>query len=87
MDMIPGSRIESSNPDTGPVFRARGLGERFHISAEDKRETFLATCRRLLTGATGCRELWALRYVLELPAGAARRYGLKEGQRLSFDAE
>jgi ABC-type polysaccharide/polyol phosphate transport system ATPase subunit len=47
----------------GPVIQVEDLGKRFEIGVKQKKESFLATTRRLINGNSSLRELWALRHV------------------------
>ena len=56
----------------GPAIRVEDLGKRFLIGTEQKKESFPNTTRRLLTGWTQQRELWALRHIgFEVARGEA----------------
>ncbi|OGS12995.1 MAG: hypothetical protein A2234_08195 [Elusimicrobia bacterium RIFOXYA2_FULL_58_8] len=51
------------DPARGPAIRVENLGKRFLIGVKAEKESFLGTTRRLMTGWTRQRELWALRNV------------------------
>lgn len=62
--MNPMGNIKDTNDVlSAPVIQVEDLGKRFRIGERSRKESFLATTRRLLTGGSGQRELWALRHV------------------------
>jgi ABC-type polysaccharide/polyol phosphate transport system ATPase subunit len=53
--------METNDILSAPVIQVEDLGKRFRIGERSRKESFLATTRRLLTGGSSQRELWALR--------------------------
>ena len=59
-----------SDPSADVVIRTQGLGKSFLIGSKAKKESFLGTTHRLLTGTGSRRVLWALRHLdLEVRRG------------------